>query len=167
MVKINLSPGNLWSLHGKIHAPPGGSAICWWTFCACLGGVNSVTGMAEFGRDYQTWCAQWRALPQGISAHDTFDRVLQFRECQPLQDLCARWVEGLATLEQVTAKSPEITAIPALRHWRTVQGCIVTMDRVPTGGWDTQTEMAQTIRARQADHILAVNGNQPPPQAAI
>jgi predicted transposase YbfD/YdcC len=56
----------------------------------------------------------------------------------------------------VDDKSNEITAIPALLHVLAVAGCIVTIDAM-----GCQKEIARTIRAREADYVLALKDNQP------
>jgi predicted transposase YbfD/YdcC len=56
---------------------------------------------------------------------------------------------------KVAEKSNEITAIPALLQTLALHGCIVTIDAM-----GCQTEIAQTITAQQADHVLALKGNQ-------
>jgi len=56
---------------------------------------------------------------------------------------------------KVDDKSNEITAIPALLQVLEIAGCIVTIDAI-----GTQTEVAQTIIAKDADYNLAVKKNQ-------
>lgn len=53
------------------------------------------------------------------------------------------------------AKSNEITAIPALLEALELSGCIVTIDAM-----GCQKAIAQTIRAQEADYVLALKGNQ-------
>jgi len=53
-------------------------------------------------------------------------------------------------------KSNEITAIPMLLDMLMLKGCIVTIDAM-----GTQTEIAKTIRRKDADYLLRVKGNQP------
>jgi predicted transposase YbfD/YdcC len=56
---------------------------------------------------------------------------------------------------KVDGKSNEITAIPELLQLLNVSGCIVTIDAM-----GCQKKIAQTIRDRKADYVLAVKGNQ-------
>ena len=56
---------------------------------------------------------------------------------------------------KVDGKSNEITAIPELLRVLAVQGCIVTIDAM-----GCQTEIAETIVAKQGDYLLAVKANQ-------
>ena len=52
-------------------------------------------------------------------------------------------------------KSNEITAIPKLLEMLEIKGCIVTIDAM-----DTQTEIAKSVRDKEADYILALKENQ-------
>ena len=52
-------------------------------------------------------------------------------------------------------KSNEITAIPKLLKMLEIKGCIVTIDAM-----GTQTEIAQAVRAKEGDYILALKENQ-------
>jgi predicted transposase YbfD/YdcC len=56
----------------------------------------------------------------------------------------------------VEEKSNAITAIPALLQVLAVSGCIVTIDAL-----GCQKEIARTIRAREADYVLALKDNHP------
>lgn len=64
---------------------------------------------------------------------------------------------GLILGQRATAvKSNEKTAIPELLATLALEGCIVTIDAM-----GTQANIAQAIRDRGADYILAVKDNQP------
>ena len=64
---------------------------------------------------------------------------------------------GLVLGQRATAeKSNEKTAIPELLATLALEGCIVTIDAM-----GTQANIAQAIRNRGADYILAVKDNQP------
>jgi predicted transposase YbfD/YdcC len=64
---------------------------------------------------------------------------------------------GLVLGQRATAaKSNEKTAIPELLATLALEGCIVTLDAM-----GTQANIAQAIRNRGADYILAVKDNQP------
>ena len=56
---------------------------------------------------------------------------------------------------KVDEKSNEITAIPELLSMLEVKGCIVTIDAM---GY--QTKIAQQIKSKEADYVLALKGNQ-------
>lgn len=55
----------------------------------------------------------------------------------------------------VDEKSNEITAIPKVLETIAIKGQVVTIDAM-----GTQTAIAETIRKRRADYVLAVKGNQ-------
>ena len=55
----------------------------------------------------------------------------------------------------MSSKSNEITAIPVLIEQLDVKGAIVSIDAM-----GTQTKIAQQLRAKEADYILALKGNQ-------
>lgn len=64
---------------------------------------------------------------------------------------------GLVLGQRMTAqKSNEKTAIPELLATLALEGCIVTIDAM-----GTQANIAQAIRDRGADYVLAVKDNQP------
>jgi predicted transposase YbfD/YdcC len=64
---------------------------------------------------------------------------------------------GLVLGQRATKqKSNEIAAIPELLSTLAVEGCIVTIDAM-----GTQTAIAEAIRERGADDVLAVKDNQP------
>ena len=57
--------------------------------------------------------------------------------------------------QKTDAKSNEITAIPQLLELLELKGCIVTIDAM-----GCQREIAEKIRACDADYVLALKGNQ-------
>ena len=73
--------------------------------------------------------------------------------------LVSAWATDVRlTLGQVAVdeKSNEITAIPKLLEMLEIAGALVTIDAM-----GCQKEIAATIRAQQADYVLAVKENQP------
>ncbi|MCX9567345.1 ISAs1-like element IS1358 family transposase [Vibrio cholerae] len=56
---------------------------------------------------------------------------------------------------KVDSKSNEITAIPKLLDLLDVKGCLITIDAM-----GSQKKIAQKIRDKEADYLLAVKGNQ-------
>ena len=58
------------------------------------------------------------------------------------------------------------TAIPELLETLALDGCLVTVDRVPSG-WGCQKRIAQTLRDRGVDYVLALKGNQPQLHEAV
>ena len=57
-------------------------------------------------------------------------------------------------------RSHASTAIPELLETLALDGCFVTIDRVPSE-WGCQKRMAQTNHDRDTDYVLALKGNQP------
>ncbi len=64
--------------------------------------------------------------------------------------------------EATEAKSNEITAIPLLLERLELAGALVTIDAM-----GTQTAIAETIRAKGADYLLALKGNRPTTHADV
>ncbi len=63
---------------------------------------------------------------------------------------------------RVDDRSNEITAIPAQLETLALDGCLVTIDAM-----GCQKRIAQTIRDRGADYVLALKGNQPQLHEAV
>jgi predicted transposase YbfD/YdcC len=76
----------------------------------------------------------------------------------PIHMVSAWAAENSMVLGQMKTEehSNEITAIPALLELLKVNGCIVTIDAE-----GCQTEIAEKIRTKKADYVLAVKANQP------
>jgi predicted transposase YbfD/YdcC len=77
----------------------------------------------------------------------------------PALHIVSAWAaENRVVLGQVAVedKSNEITAIPKLLEILAIRGAIVTSDAM-----GCQKEIAETIRAKDADYVLAVKDNQP------
>ncbi len=124
-------------------------------------------------------------MPNGIPSHDTFGRGCARLDPQPREDCFIRWVQSLAAAlrtqvvavdgkaarrshdagrgaarlvlgqRRVDDHSNASTAIPELLEMLVLEGGIVTIDAM-----GCQKRMAQTIRDRGADYILALKGNQ-------
>jgi predicted transposase YbfD/YdcC len=91
----------------------------------------------------------------GKTLRHSFDRAAGK---SALHMISAWAVENGVSLGQraVDNKSNEITAIPELLKLLELQGAIVTLDAM-----GCQKEIAQSIRERRADYVLAVKENQP------
>jgi predicted transposase YbfD/YdcC len=63
---------------------------------------------------------------------------------------------------KVNEKSNEITAIPELLRLLYIKGCIITIDAM-----GTQKEIAELIRKKGADYVLALKDNQPNLRAEV
>ena len=92
------------------------------------------------------------------SSHD------QARSVFPLH-LVSTWADEARLVlgqRRVGDRSNEITAIPVLLETLVLEGCLVTMDAM-----GCQKRIAETIRDRGTDHVLALKGNQPPRHEAV
>jgi predicted transposase YbfD/YdcC len=90
----------------------------------------------------------------GKTARASLDRA---KGKNPLHVVSAWAVENRLVLGEVAvdSKSNEITAIPRLLELLELEGAIVTIDAM-----GCQKEIAAQIRARGADYVLSVKGNQ-------
>jgi predicted transposase YbfD/YdcC len=90
----------------------------------------------------------------GKAARHSFDRAI---DRGPLHMVSAWATAAHLVLGQVAVeqKSNEITASPSLLQLLELSGCVVTIDAM-----GTQKEIAKTIRAQEADYVLALKGNQ-------
>lgn len=119
---------------------------------------NNWTEVEFFGLQKQAWLETFLDLPHGIPSHD------QARRGSPLH-LVRAWADEARLVlgqRQVDDRSNEITAIPALLETLALEGCIVAMDAM-----GSQKRIAETIRDRGADYVLALKGNQPQLDEAV
>lgn len=79
--------------------------------CAVIGGADTWTGIAQFGRDKEHWLRTFLELPNGIPSHDTFGRVFALLDPVAFQDAFRDWVaalqgrvEGVVALDGKTAR---------------------------------------------------------------
>jgi len=164
--------------------------------CAVLCGANTWPEVVTWAQRRQPWLRRFLALPNGIPAHDTFERLFDRLDPVAFQDCFRAWIvaacealylphvaidgkclrhsgsDSLGPLQVVSAwatanhlalgevtvteKSNEITAIPRLLELLDVAGALVTLDAM-----GCQKDIAQKIRAKQADYVLTVKDNQP------
>jgi len=164
--------------------------------CAVLCGANTWPEVVTWAQRRQSWLRRFLALPNGIPAHDTFERLFDRLDPVAFQGCFRAWiaaacealhlphvaidgktlrhsgsaslgplpvVSAWATANQlalgevaVAEKSNEITAIPRLLELLDVTGALVTIDAM-----GCQKDIAQKIRAKQADYVLTVKENQP------
>ena len=125
------------------------------TIPAVLCGAASWTDVELFGRSQYDWLSTFLALPHGIPSHDTCGRVFAL----PVVSAWAAEAQLVLGQRKTDTRSNAITAIPQ-RLAR--QGGIVTIDAL-----GCQTAIAEDLRARGADHVLALKRNQPHLHAAV
>ena len=71
-----------------------------------LTGARSWEGIAEFGRAKETWLRSLGlSLPNGIPAHDTFNRVFADLDPVAFQTAFTSWLNGVCAVR--TARVPE------------------------------------------------------------
>lgn len=66
------------------------------TLCAVLGGADSWTMIAEYGRSKEEWLRSFLKLPNGIPSHDTFARLFASLNPDSFREFYCRWIEDIA-----------------------------------------------------------------------
>lgn len=66
--------------------------------CAIIAGADNWTEVAQFGREKQTWLAQFLSLSHGIPSHDTFGRVFAKLDPRQFQNSFLQWVQAVFEL---------------------------------------------------------------------
>src|SRR6266852_6527275 len=66
--------------------------------CAVICGAESWDDIAEFGDTKIDWLVSFLDLPNGIPAHDTFNRVFAALDPQQFQSCFVRWMNAVATV---------------------------------------------------------------------
>ena len=119
------------------------------------------------------WLRRFLPLENGVPSHDTLGRLFGLLDRRAVEKRFRAWVSSVlpalplvsafateATLvlgqEACAEKSNELSAIPALLEALMLKGVIVTIDAM-----GTHSNVAQAIRDKQADYVLAVKDNQP------
>ncbi len=126
-----------------------------------FGDIFAMIDGDEFQRSFMRWVEGVFTVTQGQvvgidgkTARRSHDKAIG----KDAIHIVSAWasVNGI-TLGQrkVDDKSNEITAIPELIELLNIAGCIVTIDDM-----GCQKKIAQTIRDKQADYVLAVKDNQ-------
>lgn len=132
-----------------------------------LGRVFALIDAAEFGAAFRHWVS--RVLPalgqdEVVALDGKTSRRSGKVDTTPLH-LVSAFAAGAGVVlgQQATKqKSNEKTAIPELLATLALEGCIVTIDAM-----GTQPSIAQAIRERGAEYVLAVKDNQPGLAASI
>lgn len=102
--------------------------------CCLLCGGEGFNDMEHFGHAKAGWFKTFLRLRSGIPTHDTFNRVLAALKPEAFLDVFLAWTQTLRT-----SIAEEIVALDAM-------GC--------------QKEIVREIKEADADHVLALKGNQ-------
>lgn len=133
-----------------------------------FGEVYARLDTAEFKRCFANWVEAIRTATDGeVIAIDgkTLRRSHRRSAGKGAIHLVSAWAtRNRLSLGQakVDEKSNEITAIPELLNLLYLKGCIVTIDAM-----GTQKEIAEQIRQKGADYVLALKDNQPHLRAEV
>jgi predicted transposase YbfD/YdcC len=124
--------------------------------CRLFGVIDPTNSKRPFGAGSARSSRRWRGMPLWrLTARPADARGRRHHATASGQRLCSR--AGLVLGQRATAKkSNEKTAIPELLSTLALEGCIVTIDAM-----GTQANIAQAIRDRGADYVLAAKDNQP------
>ncbi len=129
-----------------------------------LGRVFARLDAARFGEGFRDWVQDTFALTDGQVVPIDGQRVRgshdRGRGLEPLH-LVSAWTQTNRLVLAQTAvedDSNEITAIPELLRMLCLEGCIVTLDRGPSG-WGCQKKIARQIRGQEADYVLRVRAH--------
>src|SRR3954453_18693716 len=124
-----------------------------------LNDVMHTLPASSFAECFTAWASSWRETEPALIAIDgKTARRAKRGEAHPLH-LVSAWASRQRLVlgqEAVAEKSNEITAIPLLLERVELTGALVTIDAM-----GCQRAIAETIRARGADYLLALKDNQP------
>lgn len=125
------------------------------TFSRCFGVLDPKT----FENAFVGWMSSWQGSCKGVIAIDgkTMRRSFDFAKgIKPMHMITAFASNARVVLgqEKVDDKSNEINAIPILLEFLTIKGAIITIDAM-----GCQKNIAQLIRDKKADYVLALKGN--------
>ena len=124
-----------------------------------LNDVMNALPSALFSECFTAWVADFQDGDADIIAIDgKTSRRARNGEAPPLHTVSA-WASRQRLVlgqEAVASKSNEITAIPILLDRLELKGALVTTDAM-----GCQRSIAEAIRAKGADYLLALKGNQP------
>ncbi len=144
--------------------------------CGVIADGDDWPDSAPFARQREGWFRRFLKLPDGVPAHDTFERVFAAFDPRAFERCGVAWLHAVAdlvgvgslqlvsawataarvTLGQVAVAgtSNEITAIPRLLDLLDLGGTLVTIDAI-----GCQKAMARKIVAGGGDDVLVVKGN--------
>lgn len=68
--------------------------------CAVIGGADTWTDIAQFGRDKEDWLRSFLELPNGIPSHDTFGWVFARLDPDQFQRCFLSWVQAICEITE-------------------------------------------------------------------
>jgi len=80
-------------------------------FCGVLCGSDDFVEIEEFGRAKEDFFRRFLELPDGIPSHDTFRRVFQAVQPQPLQQCLIAWLRDMRRASPAGPTPGEVVAI--------------------------------------------------------
>lgn len=123
-----------------------------------LGDILATLDAEQFQRCFAAWVAHLIGVPEGVVAMD--GKTL--RRSKGKGNAAAHIVSAFAARQRlvlgqvkVAEKANEIVAIPKLLDMLAIEGAVVTADAM-----GCQRDIAQKIKDKNADYILALKGNQ-------
>ena len=64
--------------------------------CAVIGNCDDWPDIALFAQKRQSWFKRFLALPHGVPAHDTFERVFALLDPRAFERCCLAWLRAAA-----------------------------------------------------------------------
>jgi predicted transposase YbfD/YdcC len=123
-----------------------------------MGDILATLDAEQFQRCFVAWVASLIGVPEGVVAID--GKTL--RRSKGKGNAAAHIVSAFAARQRlvlgqvkVAEKANEIVAIPKLLDMLAIEGAVVTADAM-----GCQRDIAQKIKDKKADYILALKGNQ-------
>jgi predicted transposase YbfD/YdcC len=123
-----------------------------------MGDILATLDAEQFQRCFVAWVASLIGVPEGVVAID--GKTL--RRSRGKGNAAAHIVSAFAARQRlvlgqvkVAEKANEIVAIPKLLDMLAIEGAVVTADAM-----GCQRDIAQKIKDKKADYILALKGNQ-------
>lgn len=125
-----------------------------------LGDILAMLDPEKFQQCFVAWVAAITGVPAGVIAFDgkTVRRSFQKKGAKAAIHMVSAFAAGQRLVlgqVKVDEKSNEIVAIPKLLDLLVIEGAIVTIDAM-----GCQRGIAQQIRDKKADYVLALKGNQ-------
>ncbi|PHM68749.1 hypothetical protein Xekj_03135 [Xenorhabdus sp. KJ12.1] len=119
------------------------SEVVFMTLCAMTCGFNTWDEIALFSQERESWFKRWLTLPNGIPAHDTFNRIFTILPPETLQHLYQDWINDILDSESLsgqiavdgkalraTAKGRGANRVHTVNVWSTELGLCLGQQKV-------------------------------------